>query len=237
MIFVVGDTHGGLDVRKLESKRFKEGKSLTKNDYLIVLGDFGIWKNKRAQDFLNWISEKKWTTLFVEGNHEDYNYLNTFPLVDMFGNKVRKINDSVYQLLRGEIYNIDGYKFFAFGGARSLDRFSASRQEGIDWFPEEECSYKEEAAALLNLEKENNKVDFIVTHTCSKSTLDYLGRIYGMYIEDYDNQNKFFEELKSNIEYKHWFFGHIHKDMNVNEKETVVYNDVLNIENFLDNNV
>lgn len=129
-IYLTGDTHGGLDVRKLESKRFKEGKSLTKNDYLIVLGDFGIWKNKKAQDFLKWISEKKWTTLFVEGNHEDYNYLNTFPLVDMFGSKVRKINDSVYQLLRGEIYNIDGYKFFAFGGARSLDRFSACRQEG-----------------------------------------------------------------------------------------------------------
>ena len=233
MIFVTGDTHGGLDVRKLESKRFKEGKELTKDDYLIVLGDFGVWKNKKAQDFLVWINNKKWTTLFVEGNHEDYEYLKTFPLVDMFGNKVRKINDSIYQLLRGEVYNIDGYKVFSFGGARSVDRVTACRQEGVDWFKEEECTYEEENNALLNLTKINNEVDFIVSHTCSKSTLDFLSEIYTIPVESYDSQNKFFEELKSVVKYKHWFFGHMHRDMDVNKKETVVYNKVINIENYI----
>lgn len=229
-IYITGDTHGGIDVRKLESKRFKEGKQLTKDDYLIVTGDFGVWKNKKSQDFLKWLDEKKWTTLFVEGNHEDYMYLDTFPLVNMFGNKVRKINDSVYQLLRGEIYNIDGYKIFAFGGARSVDRFSACRQEGVDWFPQEECSYKEELMALYNLEKEDNKVDIIISHTCSKSTLDYLADLYNIYIEDYDNQNKFFEKIKNIVNYNVWVFGHIHKDLRINDKERVIYNDVINID-------
>lgn len=229
-IYITGDTHGGIDVKKLETKRFQEGKNLTENDYVVVTGDFGVWKNKKSKDFLDWISNKKWTTLFVEGNHEDYLYLDTFPLVNMFGNKVRKINDSIYQLLRGQVYNIDGYKVFTFGGARSVDRFTACRQEGVDWFSQEESSYKEELEALSNLNKEDNKVDIIITHTCSKSTLKYLGDLYGIYIENYDNQNKFFEELKDLIEYKLWFFGHMHKDLKVNDKEIVVYNKVLNLE-------
>lgn len=232
-VYITGDTHGGLTIRKLESKRFPEGKKLTKEDYLIVLGDFGIWKTKRAQDFLRWISDKKWTTLFVEGNHEDYEYLKTFPMVNMFGSKVRKINDSVYQLLRGEVYEIEEKKIFTFGGARSVDRYTSCRVEGVDWFPEEESTYEEECVALDNLSKVSNKVDFILTHTCSKSTLSELGELYRIYIENYDNQNKFLEEIKNNIEYSAWAFGHIHKDYRVNQKEFAVFDRVLNIEELL----
>ena len=71
-IYITGDTHGGIDSKKLHSKNFKESKLLTKKDYLIVTGDFGIWKDKKSQEFLNWIDKnKKFTVLFVEGNHED----------------------------------------------------------------------------------------------------------------------------------------------------------------------
>lgn len=230
-IFVTGDTHGGIDIRKLHTKNFPESKSLTKDDYLIVVGDFGIWKDKKSQDFLQWINNKKFTVLFVEGNHEDYSYLKTFPIVDMFGNKVRKINDSVYQLMRGEIYTINGKRFFTFGGARSIDRFSACRQEGIDWFPEEECTYAEEYKALSNLSKYNNTVDYIITHTCASSTLDEISLLYGFYVEYYDNQNKFFEELKNTLHYKGWIFGHFHQDLILNEKEVVLYNKIFNLEN------
>lgn len=230
-IFITGDTHGGLDIKKLHTKNFPESKSLTKDDYLIVVGDFGIWKDKKSQDFLKWIDNKKFTVLFVEGNHEDYSYLKTFPIVDMFGSKVRKINDSVFQLMRGEIYTINNKRFFTFGGARSIDRFSACRQEGIDWFPEEECSYAEEYKALSNLSNYNNEVDYIITHTCASSTLDEISLLYGFYVEYYDNQNKFFQELKNSIQYKGWVFGHFHQDLILNEKEVVLYNKIFNLDN------
>lgn len=230
-IYFTGDTHGGIDTRKLNTKNFPEGKSLSKRDYLVVTGDFGIWNDKQSMNFLNWLDKTKtFTVLFVEGNHEDYTFLKTFPLIDKFNNKVRKINDSVYQLLRGEIYNIEGYDFFAFGGARSIDKFSARRQEGIDWFPEEESTYLEENNALTNLEKNGNKVDFIITHTCAKSTLDELSKLFGFYVEDYDNQSKFFEELKNTIEYKGWLFGHFHYDLIINDKEVLLYNRVKSLE-------
>ena len=42
MIYVCGDIHGRQDISKLNSKKFKEGKSLTKDDYVIICGDFGL---------------------------------------------------------------------------------------------------------------------------------------------------------------------------------------------------
>lgn len=41
-IFVTGDIHGGYDIWKLEPINFLEGNDLTKDDYLIICGDFGI---------------------------------------------------------------------------------------------------------------------------------------------------------------------------------------------------
>jgi len=38
-VYVTGDTHGHWDIKKLNSKNFPEGNSLTKNDYVIILGD------------------------------------------------------------------------------------------------------------------------------------------------------------------------------------------------------
>lgn len=230
-IYLTGDTHGGITAQKLRSKNFKEGTTLSKKDYIIILGDFGVWKDKKAQEFLNWLDNKNFTTLFVEGNHEDYNYLNSFPKVKMFGSEVRQINNSVYQLLRGEIYEIENCKFFAFGGASSIDKLY--RKEGFDWFKEEECSYEEECKAMLNLEKHNFKVDYILSHTCSTSSLDEVADFCGFYVESYDNQNRFFEEIKNKIDYKGWFLGHFHKDFAINEKELVLYNKVIKLEEAL----
>ena len=43
-IYVTGDIHLNHDSAKLNSTFFPEGKILTKNDYVIICGDFGfIW--------------------------------------------------------------------------------------------------------------------------------------------------------------------------------------------------
>ena len=40
-IYITGDTHGGIDEAKLYSRYFKDSKKCTKEDYLIILGDWG----------------------------------------------------------------------------------------------------------------------------------------------------------------------------------------------------
>ena len=45
MIILSGDTHGSLDIEKLMPELFPF-KDLTKEDYVIILGDFvGLFKN------------------------------------------------------------------------------------------------------------------------------------------------------------------------------------------------
>ena len=42
MVFVTGDVHGGYDLEKQSNKNFPTGKTLTRDDYVIVCGDFGL---------------------------------------------------------------------------------------------------------------------------------------------------------------------------------------------------
>lgn len=71
MIYITGDTHGPIDIHKL-NKRYFDDSTLTKKDYLIICGDFGlVWDNSPEEKYwLDWLNEKNYTTLFVDGNHE-----------------------------------------------------------------------------------------------------------------------------------------------------------------------
>ena len=43
MIFVTGDTHADW-LTRLSFRAFPEGRDLTKQNFVLVLGDFGIWE-------------------------------------------------------------------------------------------------------------------------------------------------------------------------------------------------
>ena len=36
--------------------------------------------------------------------------------------------------------------------------------------------------------------------------------------------------FEDNVEYGHWYFGHYHLDMEINEKKTLLYNKIIKIE-------
>jgi hypothetical protein len=69
-IYVTGDTHGtiSLDTRI----EWLSKHSLTKNDYFIICGDTGfMWDLSYASiKLLDWFTSQRFTTLFVDGNHE-----------------------------------------------------------------------------------------------------------------------------------------------------------------------
>ena len=123
MIFVTGDIHANPSRFSIDS--FPEQKEMTKDDYAIICGDFGLlWdkeQSKREKYWIDWLSQKFFTTLFVDGNHENFDRLNAFPIENWHGGNVHRISDSIFHLMRGEMFDLCGASIFAFGGARSHD--------------------------------------------------------------------------------------------------------------------
>ena len=217
-VFVCGDTHGGSigDLDKLTSRRFPEGKELTKDDYVIILGDFGfIWNNKQdayEKSKLQWFIDKPWTTLVVDGNHENHIRLDALETEIKFGNPVGKINDSLYHLRRGYIYDIAGKAFFTFGGGFSIDK--EWRTENISWWEREMPNNQEYERGLKNLAEVDNKVDYILTHTCSNGMFKELaGRVNMDHkILGEDDLRNYFDTIRETVDHKMWYFGHFHYD-------------------------
>jgi predicted phosphodiesterase len=207
MIYLTGDTHTPIHIHKLNSKNFPEGKNLTKNDYVIICGDFGlIWtkENKEEIYWKKWLDNKPWTTLFVDGNHENHKRLQELPLVNKFNSIVGKVSDSIFHLRRGEVYTIDNKTFFCLGGARSTDK--ENRIIDVSWWKEEELSYSEINYALDNLEKVQWNVDYVITHTAPN---EIISKIYN---PREDSVTNLLDHIKENLNFKRWYFGHLHQD-------------------------
>jgi len=219
---------------RLSFRNFPLGQTFTKNDYMIILGDFGLlWNNSKIEKYwLNWLNSRPWTTLFVDGNHENFNMINELPIVEKFDGKVGKVTDSIYHLKRGEIYNIDGKKIFTFGGAQSVDK--SERVENISWWPEEVPNYEETHYALANLANHNLMVDYVLTHTCPQEISEVLKEIgickYNEPIETIDYTRKVLDEIAGGITFKHWYFGHWHDDVVIKEKYTLLFESIIKLE-------
>ena len=225
MIFVTGDTHGDVDFKKLEDFA-RDNPGLTKSDYMIVAGDFGgVWWAKTLAADLKPYSALPFTVLFVDGNHENFDILNAFPVTRRWGGKVHMVRPDVIHLMRGQVYELEGNTIFTFGGATSIDRYV--RTEGLSWWREELPSPAELDEAIANLKRYGNKVDYIITHSCGERALMYpplRTRNFQMGRYPENQMLSYFEDI---VTYKKWYFGHYHMDGVLNDNMTVLYQKII----------
>ena len=66
MIYMTGDTHCPFDISKLKPHHFPEGQTLTKEDYVIICGDFGaVWDDMLPDLFWrDWLDSQPWTEYY-----------------------------------------------------------------------------------------------------------------------------------------------------------------------------
>ena len=254
-VWITGDIHG--NPIRLSSNNFYEQKDFSRNkdeNVVIQLGDFGlVWEQNEEsvneKYWLDWLESKPFTTIFVDGNHEGFTRLYKYPVKEWNGGKVHEIRPHVLHLQRGEIFTIEGKKFFAFGGASSHDiqdgildyededwREQARtlekqgkymyRVKGLSWWEQELPSQEEMDNGLANLQKENNKIDYIITHSPSTSELYLMG---GKGLYQPDILTNYLEEIRVNTEYKRHFFGHMHWDKAINDKDICLYKQIIRI--------
>lgn len=210
-IFITGDTHADYDWKKLMTKSFPVQKKLTKDDYVIIAGDFGgVFLLDRTDKYIQKnYNERNFTTLFVDGNHENHDALDAYPVEEWHGGKIHKIADSVFHLMRGQVFEIGGKTFFTMGGAESTDK--QYRKEGRSWWAREMPSIDEYEEAVINLEKHSGKVDYVITHCAPEATLCALN-MPDMYFRSVNELTSFFDTIAQTILFKDWYFGHYHDD-------------------------
>ena len=222
-VFITGDIHGERDFDRLGPERFKEGMGLSKNDYVIIAGDFGCLKTggEEEKKLLDWLDERPFTTLFVDGNHENFTLLNSYNVDLWNGGKVHRITDSAIHLMRGQVFEISDRKIFTFGGAASPNKDELI--ENVSWWKEELCSKDEICESNLNLERHNWSVDYVISHTASTSMLDELMLMRG-YKMVTSVVTDHLEDVYRNLDFKRWYFGHFHLDVSILSNVSVVYN-------------
>ena len=124
-VYLTGDIHGGMDMGGIPAFAEGEGAGLTRDDFLIILGDFGlVWReppSDREVELLAWFEAQPWSTLFIDGNHENFDLLEALPVERWHGGRVHSVRPHVIHLMRGETFEICGSTFFCVGGAHSID--------------------------------------------------------------------------------------------------------------------
>lgn len=251
MVFVTGDCHA--DFHRFNRKRFPLQKKLTRDDTVIICGDFGgVWADTEEERYwLNWLSQKSFTICFVDGNHENFDRLyNEFEIVDFHGGRAHKIRDNIYHLMRGYVFNFEGKKFFAFGGASChdikdgiLDRDDYQtdkefkkiikiyqwwrrmfRINHISWWKEELPSQEEMNFGLKTLSERGYKVDYVITHCLPQEVCSMLG------FREPDTITLFFNTLLRNgLKFTKWYCGHYHLNTQIMGKFNILYESIVRI--------
>lgn len=251
MIYITGDTHA--DFNRFSTKYFSEQKEMTREDYIIICGDFGgIWdyetSSARETYWLNWLETKPFTLLFVDGNHENFDRLKTFPMVNFHGGKAHKIRENIYHLMRGYVFDFEGKKFFTFGGASSHDiqdgilnmsdynswgdlarDYNRRTKNGemlrinhYSWWENELPEWREMKRGIDNLKKVDFKVDYVISHCLPQDVCSAAG-YYGS-----DKLTLYFNSLinEYGLKFYRWYCGHYHNERAIMGNYIMKYEDI-----------
>lgn len=229
MIYITGDTHGTLDVEKLCCLRDKHD-DLSADDYLIICGDVAVCglngeDDQEVRDIFNSLPV---TVLFVDGNHENFDDLNSFPISSWNGGDVHFIEERIIHLMRGQVFRIDGKTFFTMGGAHSIDYMY--REPYVDWYPEELPDENELELGIQNLNKNDWQVDYIITHTGPTNVIAEMGYEYFNKGNGKENDfRRYLQSIADRTDFKKWFFGHFHEDLDIGEQFHCVFDDIIRL--------
>lgn len=187
------------------------------------------------------------TTAFVLGNHENYDAYKGYPKEEWHGGQIQRIRPSVLHLMRGQVYELNGRKFFTMGGSSSHDiqdgilepddpdfeeKFQQLEQRGAlfrvnhrSWWAEELPSEAEYLEARANLERVHWNMDYIISHCCPSSIQDVFSG--GMFKKD--ALTEFFDEVCQRCTFRYWFFGHYHSNMVIGKKYAMLYEQIIRL--------
>lgn len=226
MIYVTGDMHG--DENRVSKSRLSMMK---KGDTLIVCGDFGfLWDNSaREQAIRKKLEKRSYTICFIDGTHENFELLNSYPIVEWNGGLAHQIQSNIYHLMRGQMYTIDGQKVFTMGGGESPDA-DILDNELTDNDRAAIPTDREMLDGVNRMEQAGFICDYIITHEPPSKIKDFLLLSENKPVR-VTALNAYFDELQTQCNYKCWFFGSMHIDKHISASQCAVFKNVINARN------
>ena len=231
-LIFTGDTHGGFaTITRISNIQQNMPEYKPEETMIVVLGDTGLnyWLNNTDKKYKKLLNSMNCHIYCVRGNHEQRPEL----IEDMTLVNDENVNNVVYMeeafpniryFVDGKIYNLLGYKCLVVGGAYSVDKwyrlaragYTCDEAETADpkkcgWF-KDECLTAAEMATIMQ-EVKGEFVDFVLSHTCPLSwepTDLFLNGIDQSTVDK--SMEMWLDELKDNIKWKYWLFGHYHAD-------------------------
>lgn len=224
--FVTGDCHGNFN-RVIQ---FIQKFDLGEGDNIIVCGDMGLYWLKSQADAKEHIKTYEAmchgvNLYWIDGNHENFDIIKTF------GKEPYNCSPHIIYMPRGSVLKTSIGKMLFMGGADSVDKYW--REEHISW-------WKEERITEDDIKGISGHYNYVFSHCCpydifvnNKAHLCTLNNINEK-VAIHDSE-KVLEQLKNNITYGYWFFGHYHVDAHMwptnsePTQERCVYNDFVEI--------
>lgn len=204
IIMFAGDWHANT-IWATESIEIAHAKGATA---IVHVGDLGFYP-QYAQRFLQPVHDAlhkfNMKLYFVDGNHEHFEYLYSFPIQrDGF----RKITNTIYHIPRGHVWEWQGRRFLGLGGAHSVDK--QMKLAAKSWFVEEKITQYDVEQSIKN---SAGNIDFMVTHDSPVGVNTPLSSMYISEIDlhdAYDNR-KLLGTVVDAVKPRTLIHGHYHE--------------------------
>lgn len=172
---------------------------------IIHVGDVGFmgkYRDEYVQFLDKLLTQYDINLYFIEGNHEDYNWLGTLPIDD---NNLGHVTNRIKHLPRGSQYLIQDKHYTFIGGGVSVDQ--NIRIKDKDWWAEEEVT-----PTQLVQYKQLAKTDVLVTHDGPSScTLPLPQTFFDPFLIHKSNLHRnILEEIREALQPSIIVFGHYH---------------------------
>ncbi len=210
-IYITGDTHG--DFERVED--FCQSMGTTEEDVLIILGDAGLnyYLDGKDDNRKYDVSRIPITLLCIHGNHEERPYeIDTYEEMEWNGGVVyyEREYPNILFAKDGEIYDMDGRRCIAIGGAYSVDKYYRL-SHGMRWFDTEQPTDEIMEYVERQLEKNGWRVDCVFSHTVPEPYEPTWAFIPGIDQSMVDKSTEqWLDRIEKRLDYDRWYAGHYH---------------------------
>ena len=219
MVYITGDIHGEVARVREMVARFE----ITANDIIVLLGDVGMnyYGNKHGDRH----RKKKLNSLgipilCIHGNHEIRPEALITYQEDLWHGGTIYMEEEFPNLLfakDGEVYDLEGCKAIAIGGAYSVDKWYRLQRD-LHWFPDEQPSDAIKARVEKKLEELGWQIDAVLTHTCPYRYIPreaFLGSIDQTTVDN--STELWLDTIAEKLDYNAWYCGHWHIEKRIDQ--------------------